>query len=100
MRITRSDTAGERLRSYTDLLESINSLMREHVKRVEAAQSKEWRKMLEAWDLYNPKSKVCGKNCFGLAAGTELFEVNVPVFRLQVAEVSGSLKVVSATSRF
>ena len=37
---------------------------------------------------------------FGLPNGTKLFEVNVPVFRLQVAEVSGSLKVVSAISRF
>jgi len=90
----------ERLRSYTDLLERINSLMREHVTKNKAAQSKEWRAMLEDWDLYNPKSRVCGKPCLGLANGTELFEVNVPVFRLQVAEISGDLKVVSAKSRF
>lgn len=90
----------ERVRSYTDLLESINSLMREHVKRVGAAESQAWGKMLEEWDLYNPTSRACGKNCFGLPAGTQLFAVNVPVFRLQVAEVGGNLKVVSATSRF
>lgn len=93
-------SSADRLGSYTDLLESINSLMREHVKRVGAAESQAWRKMLEEWDLYNPASRVCGKNCFGLPAGTSLFEVNVPVFRLQVAEVGGNLKVVSATSRF
>jgi hypothetical protein len=90
----------ERLRSYTDLLEGINSLMREHVTRKRAAQSKEWQAMLEEWDLYHPKAIVCGKNCFGLPKGTELFEVNIPVFRLQVAEVSGKLKVVSAKGRF
>jgi hypothetical protein len=39
-------------------------------------------------------------NCLDLPAGTTLFEVNVPVFILQVAEVNGNLKVVSAKSRF
>lgn len=90
----------ERLRSYTDLLERVNALLKEHVQRIKAAQSKEWQAMLEDWDLYNPKVRVCGKNCFGLPGGTELFEVNVPVFRLQVAEVNGTLKVVSATSLY
>jgi hypothetical protein len=90
----------ERLRSYTDLLEKLSSLMRDHVRRVGATQSKEWHAMLEDWDLYQPKVRVCAGNCFGLPNGTKLFEVNVPVFHLQVAEVSGSLKVVTAISRF
>jgi hypothetical protein len=90
----------EQLRSYTDLLEKLGPLMRNHVKRVGATQSKEWHAMLKAWDLYQPKARVCTGNCFGLPNGTKLFEVNVPVFRLQVAEVSGSLKVVTAISRF
>ena len=90
----------ERMRSYTDLLESISSLMREHVRRVGAAQSKEWREMLEHWQLYLPTVKVCGKTCLGLPTGTKLFEVYVPVFRLEIAEISGNLKVVSARSFF
>lgn len=90
----------ERLRSYTDLLEQINALLREHAQRTRAAQSKEWQAMLEDWDLYNPKVRVCVKNCYGLPGGTQLFEVNVPVFRLQVAEVGGVLKVVSAIGRY
>jgi len=90
----------ERLRSYTDLLEQISSLMREHVRRVKAAQSNEWREMLEEWELYEPKVKVCSASCLGLPAGTRLFEVNVPVFRLKVAEISGNLKVISAKTRF
>ena len=90
----------ERLRSYTDLLEKLSSLMRNHVQRVRATQSKEWHAMLEDSDLYHPQARVCAGNCFGLPDGTKLFEVNVPVFQLQVAEVSGSLKVVTAISRF
>jgi len=90
----------ERMRSYTDLLERISSLMREHVRRVRVAQSKEWRAMLEDWDLYIPTVEVCTETCLGLPAGTKLFEVNVPVFRLKVAEIGGNLKVVSAISFF
>lgn len=90
----------ERVRSYTDLLERISLLMRRHVKRVKAAQSDEWRTMQEYWDLYQPTIRACARNCFGLPAGTQFFEVNVPVFRLKVAEIGGNLKVVSAISRF
>jgi hypothetical protein len=90
----------DRLRSYTDLLEKLSWLMRNHVNRVRATQSKEWRETLEYWDLYQPKALACTSNCFGLPSGTKLFEVNVPVFNLQVAEVNGSLKVVTAISRF
>jgi hypothetical protein len=89
-----------RLRSYTDLLEKLSALMRNHVQRVRATQSKEWHALLEVWDLYSPQVRVCAANCFGLPDGTKLFEVNVPVFQLQVAEVNGSLKVVTAISRF
>jgi hypothetical protein len=56
--------------------------------------------MLEEWELYEPKVKVCSESCLGLPAGTRLFEVNVPVFRLKVAEISGNLKVISAKTRF
>jgi Surface-adhesin protein E len=90
----------ERLRSYTDLLERISSLLRGHVKRVRADQSKEWQAMLQHWNLFQPKIRVCAENCFGLPTGTRVFEVNVPVFNLQVAEIKGNLKVVSAISRF
>lgn len=94
----------ERLRSYTDLLEGVGELMRKHVKRVEAEQSKELLAMLEGWDfqfaLYKPSVRTCAQNCLGLPNGTRLFEVNVPVFRLQLAEIKGELKVVSATDYF
>ena len=90
----------ERMRSYTDLLEKISSLMRVHVRRVRATQSENWRSMQSYWGLYQPIVNVCAKNCLGLPAGTTLFDVNVPVFRLKVAEISGNLKVVSAISRF
>ena len=90
----------QRMRGYTDLLEKISSLMREDVRQVRAAHSTSWRVMLADWDLYQPTIRICAENCFGLPKGTRLFQVNVPVFHLEVAEVGGKLKVVSAISRF
>jgi len=90
----------ERLRSYTDLLEGISALMRRRVISVEAEHSREYRKMLEYWDLYQPKLRICAADCVGLPKGTRLFEVNVPVFHLQLAEIKGELRVISATDYF
>jgi hypothetical protein len=94
----------ERLRSYTDLLETIGALMRKHVVSVKAEHSKEYRAMLEDWDstfaLYQPKVRICTGDCLGLPRGTKLFDVNVPVFHLQLAEIRGELKIVSARDFF
>jgi hypothetical protein len=88
------------MQSYTDLLERISSLMRVHVRRTRATQSENWLAMQSYWSLYQPALNVCTENCLGLPAGTTLFEVNGPVFRLKMAEIGGNLKVVSAISRF
>jgi hypothetical protein len=90
----------ERLRSYTDLLERLGALMRTHVIRVAAERSKAYQATLEDWDLYQPKIRRCDQDCLGLPNGTKLFVVNVPVFRLQLAEIRGKLRVVSAMSSF
>jgi len=90
----------ERVRTYTDLLAQINSSLREHVQRVKASESKEWKQMQQQWELFEPRASVCSASCLDLPAGTTLFEVNVPVFILRIAEVNGTLKVVSAKSRF
>lgn len=89
-----------RLNSYTDLLERIAILMRRHIIKVSAERSKQYQAVLDARDLYEPKERVCVRNCLGLPDGTKLFEVNVPVFQLQLAEIGGNLRVVSATSSF
>jgi len=94
----------ERLRSYTDLLEELGSLMRKHVIKAAAEHSKAYQAMLEDWhwtfDLYQPRVRVCARNCLGLPNGTKLFEVNVPVFRLQLAHIRGNLRIVSVVSSF
>jgi hypothetical protein len=90
----------ERLRSYTDLLEKVSALMRAHVVATKAEHSRDYQAILEDWDLYLPKARTCHTECLGLPKGTRLFEVNVPVFRLQVAEIKGKLRVVSATDFF
>jgi hypothetical protein len=92
------------LRGYTDLLEGIGAIIRKHVIMVRAEDSKEYREMLEDWDerfdLYHPKARTCGNECFGLPKGTKVFEINVPVFHLELAEIKGELKVVSARDYF
>ena len=90
----------ERLRSYTDLLEGIGALMRKRVISVEAEHSREYLTMLEDWDLYQPTVRVCTTDCVGLPKGTKIFDVDVPVFHLQVAEIKGELRVISATDYF
>jgi hypothetical protein len=94
----------ERLRSYTDLMEKISTIMRKHVVGVRAEHSKEYRAMLENWDwtfdLYQPKVRLCAAECFGLPKGTKLFEVNVPIFHLQIAEIKGEMRIVSAMDCF
>ena len=90
----------ERLRSYTDLLEKVSALMRAHVVATKAEHSQDYQAILEDWDLYLPKARTCNTECLGLPKGTRLFDVNVPVFRLQVAEIKGKLRVVSATDLF
>ena len=90
----------ERLLSYTDLLEKVSVLMRAHVVATNAEHSKDYQAILEDWDLYLPKVRTCDTECLGLPKGTRLFEVNVPVFRLQIAEIKGELRVVSATDFF
>lgn len=90
----------ERLRRYTDLLEGIGALMRRHVLSAGAEQSRQYQAALENWDLYLPKALTCAADCLGLPKGTRLFEVNVPVFHLQLAEIKGRLRIVSATELF
>lgn len=89
----------DRLRSYTDLLEKISSLMRAHVKTVKAEQTASWKEMFDEWNLFQPKPRVCSTSCLGLAKGTKIFDVDVPLFHLQIAEISGQLKIISATTR-
>ena len=82
-----------RMRSYTDLLERIADLMRKHVARVRAERSKEYHEMLEGTDI---KPRVCSNECLGLPRGTKLFEITPPLLRIQLAEIKGQFKIVSA----
>jgi len=102
--IAENIDTSDRLRSYTNLLEGVAALMRKHVISVRAERSKEYRDMLDGWDwtfqLYQPKIRTCADECFGLPKGTKLYEINVPIFHLQVAELKGELKIVSAMDYF
>lgn len=94
----------ELLSSYTDLLERVSALLRKHVIKVKAERSAEYRKTLDDWNwqfkLYQPQMRVCASECLGLPKGTRLFEINVPLFRLQLAEINGEMRIVSARQYF
>jgi hypothetical protein len=85
----------EQMRSYTDLLEGIATLMRHHVASSEAENSRAYRKVFRDSALYYPSPRVCSTACLGLPKGTTLFEAHVPMFQLRIAEIKGKLKVVS-----
>lgn len=82
-----------RMRSYTDLLERIAALMKEHVRRIQVESSQQYKDLMEASDL---KSRVCSDECLGLPKGTKLFELSIPPVRLQFAKIKGKLQVISA----
>jgi Surface-adhesin protein E len=90
----------EQLRGYTNLLEQMVTLMRKHVSRTAVEQSEQYREIAATWELYEPKVRSCKEGYLGLPGGTKLFEVDIPLFHLQIAETSGQLRVVSANYRF
>jgi hypothetical protein len=79
-----------RMRSYTELLEGIANAMRKHVphKRIHTTE--------EYDDTLDLKSRVSAREYLGLPPGTKLFEIGLPLLRLELAEIKGQLKVVSA----
>ena len=83
-----------RMRSYTDLLEKIAVMMRKHVNGVQAERSQRYQQMLE--EDSDLQSRVCPREYLGLPKGTKLFDMSVPLLRLQFAEIKGELKIVSA----
>lgn len=88
----------EKLQSYTDLLEKISLSLRNRVNNLEARDLNEYHKVLcesEA-NTYCPLVELCGTECLGTPVGTKVFEVTLSVFRLRIAKVKGSLKVISA----
>ena len=94
----------ERMRTYTDLLERIASLVRNEL-RARKSEGPEQDLVTLAnrtWPeaLFQPRIRTCVNKCLGLAEGTRLFEVDVPVLRLQLAEVKGEMRIVSAKSSF
>lgn len=91
-----------RLKLYTDLLEKIAAIFRKKLTGIKAETSEEYFTTFDDIedDFLHARIWTCGKECFGLPAGTKLFQVNVPVFRLQLAEFKGEMKIVSLTPYF
>jgi len=90
----------EQLRGYTNLLEKIVALMRKHVSKIGVEQSERYLEIADTGDLFLPKVKVCRESYLGLPPGTKLFDVNIPLLHLQIAETRGQLRVVSAKFSF
>lgn len=94
----------DQLRLYTDLLEKINAAFRSQLISLRAKQPERYLSVVKRLDdefgLSRPLVRVCVSGCLGLPAGTRLFVVDVSVFRVQLAEINGALRVVSAQPNF
>jgi hypothetical protein len=95
--LTQQIDSVKRLRSYTDLLESLAPLFLRYVKGMSVESSTAYRAMLNegAFIPFDPHEFICSRECLGFPKGTRLFEVDVPLFHLQLIELKGKLKVVS-----
>ncbi|MEO6391907.1 MAG: hypothetical protein ABIP75_08660 [Pyrinomonadaceae bacterium] len=89
----------DRMRRYTDLLEKANRLLREHVRTVKAERSPRYLKIKDDLhiddELFEPVTWICNGSCYGLPAGTLVFEVSIPLFKVHLAEVNHQMKVIA-----
>jgi len=87
-----------KLKSYTDLLEQINA----YFFRQLSSRPRDVRRVLRK--LEGParglEDTVCVSECLGLKKGTRLWEVDVPVFHLQLTKIRGRMQIVSARPHF
>jgi hypothetical protein len=88
----------ERLHEYTDLLEGINQILRKEIAKLPPGKDLLLREFPSDEEIIWRELSVkdCSKSCLGLPAGTKLYEVDVPAFHLQLAEIEGEMKIVSA----
>lgn len=85
----------ERMRSYTDLLEGVADLIRKRLAIMKG--SPRYQLVDTTRGETEIRMETCPRECLGLPPGTRLFQVKRPLLRLQVAEVAGEWRVVSAT---
>jgi hypothetical protein len=86
----------EKLRSYTDLLQQINNYFLRELNSRPRALRQIFRKKFEGWETRGAEAIVCSKECLGLPKGTRLWEIDIPIFHLQIARLNGRMQIVSA----
>ena len=88
----------DRLREYTDLLDGINRILRKEIAKVPSEKDLLLRQFSGDEDIvhWEPSVKDCARSCLGLPAGTRLYQFDVPAFHLQLAQIDGEMKIVSA----
>lgn len=86
------------LRSFTDLLQQIDAYFLQYLN----SHPRDLRGVMRKFEgpARGLEETVCSKECLGLAKGTRLWEIDVPVFHLQIAEIEGRMQIVSARPFF
>lgn len=86
------------LRSYTDLLQQIDGYFLQQLK----SHPRDLQRVMRKFEgpARGLEEIVCSKECLGLAKGTRLWEIDVPIFHLQIAEIEGRMQIVSARPFF
>ena len=94
----------EQLRGITDTVEKVNALLRKHVVRSRAGQTRQYQDNLMYLEQnfegcwMKPGVWICDVgNCFGFPKGTRLFYICVPPsIHLTLTRVDGEMKIVAA----
>lgn len=89
-----------RLKSYTNLLEQIGRYFQRHARHIDRPRTEEGEEDVLNNELHTSGCFVCTSECLGLPKGTKIWEIDIPVFRLQITEVKGRMRIISARPNF
>lgn len=94
----------ERARDYVALLETTNKVLnRELGRRIPTHLLKEYEQSRDQWQHgrldVSPDVRICEQGCYRLPADSRIYAVDLPVGQLQIADVSGRLRIVSVAIR-
>jgi hypothetical protein len=88
-----------KLKSYTNLLEQIGTYFQSHARHIDRPRTEEAEELLDN-ERFTSGSFVCAFECLGFPEGTKIWEIDIPVFRLQITEVKGRMRIISARPNF
>ena len=88
-------------KELTELLrgfETVEPMMRRLANKTKAGHTQQWRDTMTDFGgrfwYYKPQVDICDNECFGMAKGTRIYIVNVPVLQLAIMKSDGQMKII------